>query len=386
MFIIKLYRYLCGYVLFSISGGFSERFLNLVSQNAISLWDTTRKGDKIYSYTLAKDYKKMRTLAKKTKVTLKVEGKMGYKFKTNKYKKRKGFLLGAFLLAVLFYIMSNLVWTVKVNGNQTVESRLIIETLQEEGFKPGCFTKTINVSEVEQKALLRLPQLSWLAINIKGGNATIEVKERVVVPSVEQPSDQKELVASRRAVISRFNIYSGTAAVERGDVVSKGTVLINGYYVGKMEEKIEQEAKGEVYGYTTRTKSFYVAYKGYEEKVEKEQNNYIYESLGFKIPFMKVKQIPNDSKVNITSENVKFFGWELPILKHTQNIQTINLEEKTYSEDEVNQQLDEKQKKYEEELPGTTKILKRKVETKKTKEGIKRTVTYEMEEQIAKAP
>ena len=40
MFLIRLFRFLTGYIVFSGNGGFPERFINLCSLNGISLWDT----------------------------------------------------------------------------------------------------------------------------------------------------------------------------------------------------------------------------------------------------------------------------------------------------------------------------------------------------------
>lgn len=388
MFLIKWYRYLCGYVYFSISGGFPERFLNLIAQNQISIWDIHRKGEKLYASTLVKDYKKMRPFAKKTKVKLKAEGKKGYKFKANKYKKRRGMFVGFLAMVIVFFVASNLVWTVKVNGNETLESRVILEVLQEEGFKPGCFHKAVNIRDIEQKAMLRLPQLSWLAINVTGGNATVEVKERTVIPDIAQTSDNEVLIASKEGVISRTNIYSGMAAVQKGEVVSKGDVLVHGYYKGNREDsvEIEQDARGEVYAYTTMQKTFYTPKVGMEEVISRTSNNYIYESLGLKIPLIRVKEIPRDSRVTVTSENVKFFGWEMPILKHNQKVEFIDLQEKEYTLEEMKEKLNKQKEEFEGQLPVSTTVVEAEIKEEETEEGLKYIVSYKLEENIAVAP
>ena len=45
MFLIDLFRFLAGYVLFCAVGGFPERFINLCTAGKIPVWDICPKGD-----------------------------------------------------------------------------------------------------------------------------------------------------------------------------------------------------------------------------------------------------------------------------------------------------------------------------------------------------
>ena len=70
MFLIKLLRFLFGYVRFESGGGFPERFLNLCAQAHFPLWEVTSRGGTMKAFTTLKSYKKFRPYARKAGVRL----------------------------------------------------------------------------------------------------------------------------------------------------------------------------------------------------------------------------------------------------------------------------------------------------------------------------
>ena len=70
MFIIRILRLFRGYVTFVASGGFFERFLNLVSKRNISLWDMQTTPEEITGKVYAKDYKDFAKFARHSIVVL----------------------------------------------------------------------------------------------------------------------------------------------------------------------------------------------------------------------------------------------------------------------------------------------------------------------------
>lgn len=77
MFFVKLLRFLRGTVLFKLTGGFSERFINLCGRGGIPLWDFTAHPLGFSAHTTAKGYKRMRPYAKKTGVKIRIQRKEG---------------------------------------------------------------------------------------------------------------------------------------------------------------------------------------------------------------------------------------------------------------------------------------------------------------------
>ncbi len=52
MFIVRLFRWLCGYVEFEVTGNFVERFLNLAMRDGVNIWGLSRRTDKVIGCAL----------------------------------------------------------------------------------------------------------------------------------------------------------------------------------------------------------------------------------------------------------------------------------------------------------------------------------------------
>ena len=63
MRITRFYKFIKGYVRFSIENGFYERFINLCTGEKISLWDIEKNDKKIYAKTDIKGSEKIFELA-----------------------------------------------------------------------------------------------------------------------------------------------------------------------------------------------------------------------------------------------------------------------------------------------------------------------------------
>ena len=64
--LIKLFRWLRGYLLIKMKGKSPERFINLCSNRKIYIWNLKNVEDNYEFNVMLKDYKKMNPLAKKS--------------------------------------------------------------------------------------------------------------------------------------------------------------------------------------------------------------------------------------------------------------------------------------------------------------------------------
>lgn len=81
--------------------------------------------------------------------------------------------------------MSRLIWITDINGNASTENGKILFELRRQGISAGARKSKIDLISAEQNALIALPELSWLAVNIKGCRASIEVRERTAPPATD---------------------------------------------------------------------------------------------------------------------------------------------------------------------------------------------------------
>ena len=113
---LDFFRWLQGFVRFYIIGNSPERFINIITKNRISIWNTERVDGKMFACMFAKDYINIRDLAKKSRVRLKVKSRHGLPFFIRAHKDRVGILVGVAVFAMIVYVMSCFVWTIGVVG------------------------------------------------------------------------------------------------------------------------------------------------------------------------------------------------------------------------------------------------------------------------------
>lgn len=221
-------RTLNGTVRFSAEGGSVERFFSLAGRAGISLWNIRSKEGVTYIDTRARSYKKLRIPARRAGVRMRVVRKRGLPFRLFRYRRRHGVLVGLVLFFGLLCFFSCFVWNVQVSGNSRVSAEEITGVLSSLGVKPGVVRMSVNLQRVENEALIRLPDLSWMAINLRGGTAFVEVRERTYPPELVPLSRPCNVKASRTGQIVRLETYEGMPLVRVNDTVKQGDIIVSG--------------------------------------------------------------------------------------------------------------------------------------------------------------
>ncbi|MBP0963380.1 MAG: sporulation protein YqfD, partial [Oscillospiraceae bacterium] len=175
-----LIRYFRGWVRFRVTGGFPERFINLCALKGLPLWDGQRRGEECFFTTRAACYRRLRPCAKGAGVRLKVVERGGLPFGLHRRRKRWGLVVGAAVCVALLVASSHFLWNVRVVGNHRLEEQLVLEKLETLGVKPGVRLNGIDVQSVERRLMLELEELGWVAVNLQGSTAVVQLQERVM--------------------------------------------------------------------------------------------------------------------------------------------------------------------------------------------------------------
>ena len=73
-----------------------------------------------------------------------------------------------------------------------------------------------------------LPDVVYLAVNVRGCTAHVQVVERTRPPHLYRDSDVQNIVAVRDGLVTEVTALDGAAAVSPGDTVTAGQLLISG--------------------------------------------------------------------------------------------------------------------------------------------------------------
>lgn len=312
MFFIKLIRFFLGYVTFTASGGFSERFINLCSQKHIALWDVESRGGVIYACTNINGYKNIKECARRSSMKVRIYKKHGIPFFMFKYRARVGFLIGAVVFLIIIGLLSTRLWTVEVKGNDKVPDKVILKVFEDLGIDTGARISKIDVKKTQEQALEQLDDLSWLALNISGSTATIEVRESIKKPQIleQKPCN---IVASHGGQIIKLEVYEGVTEQLIGAAVAKGDLLVSGVVVNKDNSSSLRHARGLVVAKTDRNLSNIQNSKTVKKVLVDERTRYRVLFFGLDLPLSWLSNKRDNSQYYRHEYKMKIAGSILPV-------------------------------------------------------------------------
>lgn len=284
MLVLNFLRFITGYVCFTAKGGFPERFLNLCRMRGIILWDLRSIDGIIHARTDRSGYRRIRSVAKKSGMKVRIAKKCGLPFFLNRHSHRAGLIAGACFCLAMLCILSTRIWSIDVIGNSRVAPEEIIGVFEELGIKKGTPERKIDINSVEIAALKRLPELTWLNINISGSAAVIEVRERVAKPETDESGEPSDIVAARDGQIVILRPFNGTQEQKIGNAVLKGDLLISGIEENRDLSVSFCRAKGYVVARTLRSISFTQCCEIQVMTNTAQKKSYILDFLFFSIP------------------------------------------------------------------------------------------------------
>lgn len=258
MFFIKLFYFLKGYVIIRAEGFFIERFINICIRRDIALKKIKRTGENTISAELSfSDFKKIRPVARKARVKIKILKKCGLPNLKKRYKKRYAFFIGAFLFVLFFAVSSRFIWTVEINGADTLSKALILDVLKTEGVYTGALKcKMSEPREIKDSLMRSFNNISWAWAYVEGSKIRIEINEGTLPPMIVDNSLPCDIIAMRDGLIEKMTVTTGESRVEKGTAVMAGDLLIAGTLTKKDGSFLKTvHASGEVFARTWHEKT-----------------------------------------------------------------------------------------------------------------------------------
>ena len=226
-------------------------------------------------------------------------------------KRRKGLFIGIILGIFLIYLSTFFVWSVKIEGAGSVPQAEILETLAAHGFHEGVIKRRIDVNEVAISFLADRNEFSFCSINLSGGVAHVELHPRRQKRYAEK-DDPYNLVSDADGVIVKLEVENGIAAVEVGEAVHKGQLIVSGIVENTTNTAFRLvRAEGRVWAKVEKNMSFSVPLEYVEKKYVDEKTASVIRVLGHDVGF---RRIPRGSSFDVITsiEYPEIFNAELP--------------------------------------------------------------------------
>lgn len=304
--LLKFFRYIKGYVTFTASGKFPERFLNAAAVNKLNLWDAYPSKGKITATMAARDYKRARHIAKRAGLKLKITSKRGVPFFVKRHSARIGLPIGALLGTVLLIVLSQFIWTVDITGAKTVSDSKIREALADNGVYPGAFKWTIDVLDSQRDVQMDIDELSWVSINNLGCKSTADVREKAEKSDEPQSNSPCNIKAACDGVITKIIAENGFSAVGEGSGVKQGDLLVSGVLPTGQDAIRFVRAEAEVYAdvnskFELKIPKQYDYYSVNENKTDRNELNFLWLSIPAGLNFTAYPQsVSTGNRVNLT--------------------------------------------------------------------------------------
>ncbi len=285
----QMLRWIPGWVRVETEGGYPERLLNELTAAQIPVWHIHRQAEHTRFSCLAGDYRRIRPLARRACLRMRMRQKHGFPFWRHRYRHRRGLLVGLVLYGVVLALLAPRIWVIEVEGNSTTPTAAILAEAEKYGVRLGARMDQLDIKGMQLGGPDALPGLAFLTVNPSYSVARIQVTEREPTPQIIDLSRPSDLVASCDGRILRVEARSGKPLVMAGEAVTAGTVLITGRVETDLGEKLYR-SYGEVWAET-------------------------YRRITVSVPLLQTRLVPTGKRV--CRPTVAFLCWDFPLYSKT---------------------------------------------------------------------
>lgn len=389
MLFIRIVNYIRGYLNIKVSGGFTERFINICSHRGLQLWDICAEDGAFTAAMRVKDFFRVREIASVTRTKVRIIRRCGLYFTLKRYRHRWPAAAGVLLAVLIVYYTSSHIMGIDITGNSRIPTGQLLSELREVGVYVGGSISGLSADRIRNEMIINNDDIAWLGVNIRGSRVYIEITERIDIDSLPRLSDEPcNLVASKDGVIARLEIKQGQTMVKKGDAVREGDVLASGIMDSVYGGFRTVHAYGDVIAQTE-----YVKTREYPLKyTEKEYSGEPKVRYGLNIMGKRLDIIPRTSDES-SDEQCEDYTLKFSIFGHDIEVGAVKKTIREYTEVEkqstvsetVKRGVSELTEEVEKEIPEGAEIVGKSSDHNiLSGETVSVTVRYECHENIAK--
>lgn len=208
---------------------FPERVLNLCGAQGLAFWDLKWESPTAFTCRLSRrDWKTLQRAGRNLDCAFQLVGLEGAPYFLLRFRHRQALATGLVACGLALFLGSFFIWDFQVEGNKTVPTERILRALEKNGVGLGTFGLGLNGEDIRNHVLLDVPELSWIAVNVSGCRASVQVRERLPEAVLIDRREPANLVARRAGLVRKVQTVGGVACVVPGSAVTEGQILISG--------------------------------------------------------------------------------------------------------------------------------------------------------------
>ncbi|MBR4720777.1 MAG: sporulation protein YqfD [Clostridia bacterium] len=271
MFLIKIFHFLSGYVILSITGNNKEKIITNALKKGCKLTEIEHRQDEITVKTRLSD---LDSILELNTAEIKIKKRCGLPVLLSSLKQRKGILIGILIFLSVVITGSQFIWEIDYDTDKDVDLAEVQKALELSGLKVGTpKLKIKKPEEIKNTILNNTNDICWCWVYIKGTKATVRLRKNIFPPEMFDESVPCDIIAMRNGIIKRVITKKGRCIVTENQAVTAGETIISGTFDFAEANGYQVHSRGTAEAYTTHTKTGiykqYYCYKTYTGKVQR---------------------------------------------------------------------------------------------------------------------
>ena len=238
-------------------GNRHDRYDNHVEKKELEKEDK-KQGKTVCFEISPRNFKRLKPIARKTDVRLRITEKHGFPFWLILGRRRSLWAGGLAAFFLLIYLSSFYVWDISFDGNHRFTDEMLLHFMDTIPVQCGMRKKEISWGDLEKQIRNAFPEIGWVSAELTGTRLTVHVRENGILKAETGSDAPCELTAGSDGTVTKIIVRNGIVRVKAGDEVKTGDVLVSGKLpiYDDSETLVKTNlvhADAEVYAETTRT-------------------------------------------------------------------------------------------------------------------------------------
>ena len=239
-------------------GNRHDRYNNHVEKKELEKEDK-KQGKTVCFEISPRNFKRLKPIARKTDVRLRITEKHGFPFWLILGRRRSLWAGGLAAFFLLIYLSSFYVWDISFDGNHRFTDEMLLHFMDAIPVQCGMRKKEISCGDLEKQIRNAFPEIGWVSAELTGTRLTVHVRENDgILKAEKEPETPCNLAAKADGTVIKMIVRTGIACVKAGDTVAAGDILVSGklpiYDDSETLVKTNKvHADAEIYAETTKT-------------------------------------------------------------------------------------------------------------------------------------
>lgn len=226
----SIWAHLLGRVQCSVQGGDTARFLNLCTDEGLTLSHLRADPLGFTCWLPARQYRLLRAPARRCRCKVQLLRRVGVAFTVARLAKRRGVLAGMLAFLLLWQWACGVIWTVSYYRIPAQQAAVLAPYLARYGLVRGAHPTDGQMERARQAILLEEERFSSLSFQFVRGRLLVEAVLAEEKPSIRDNTTPMDVVAKKNGILRQLQVYSGFAVRKVGQSVAEGDILVTHSY------------------------------------------------------------------------------------------------------------------------------------------------------------